>query len=447
LQAAGKAGKSVQKLEDAADQASSKGEVAQNLADTINKNNTDLKANYGESLRDFEKRTAGTTVPYAESPLHKTVQDILGKGESEATPFDEALNKSRPGSAGVNQTLEDLDALGQPPKPVEPETWVDNNGVKHTEPVQKVETAPVNMDMKTLLDQRKLIGERLRGVRGVSSEELADKQVYGKLLNGIDDTIDGLVKKANDPEVAEEYQHLRDNYREHIGAFDDSVVKKIIDPRGVPDDAANAFLGKIKQSASSGVVQRNLNTLQKVLDPMGTQGNTPLREFGNQVFGSMMKDATTEKGAFNASKFMDTWGRLDPETQSRLFGVGNLPSGAQGPQTFLDSLAKDANDVKNVQRLVRVGLIAGLGAGTGATHGIAQLGLGALGLLGTIGETSGIQKARTMLDYIANHPTTWKTLRAGGRLAENPEAQKGAEDVTRVLSHEAGESVKSDSPE
>lgn len=445
----GEAGSAVQKLEDTAEQSVPKGEVSQNLADRINQNEADLKSNYGESLRDFQDRTQGTTVPYKDSPLHKTVQDLLGKGKAESTPFDEALDKSRPGSEGVNQTLQDLNDLAKEPE-AKTDEWVDADGIKHTETVPAPEAKPLNMDMKTLLDQRKLIGERLRGITGSSSDDLADKQVYGKLLDGIDGNIDQLVQKADDPEVADEYQHLRENYKEHVNAFQDPVIKKITDPRGVPDDAAKAFIGMVSKSGSpsSGVVQRSLNTLQKTLDPMGTEGDAPLRQFGDQVFGAMLKDAKPESGNFNASKFIDTWSRIDPETKSRLFGVGNLPEGAQGAKTLLDSLSKDANDVKNVQRLVRVGLIAAPAAlGAGFTHGVAQVGLGALGLLSLVNEKAGVQEGRNMLDFIANHPSTWNAIRAGGRLAENPEAQQGAEDVRRVISHEAGQAVTSNKPE
>jgi len=433
LKGAGAAGQSVQKLEDVADQATPKGEVSKNLADTINQNQADLRANYGESLRDFQKRTAGTTVPYADSPYHKAVQDLLGKGKSEATPFDKAFDKSRPGSEGVNDTLKDLNLLGKeaPPKVDE---WVDVDGVKHTQVIPSPAPDAVNLDMKTLLDQRKLVGKRLRGVTGYDSESLADKQAYGKLLGGIDGTIDKLVNEAKDPDVAAEYEHLRNNYKEHIEAFDDPVIKKITDPRGAPDDAANAFLGRIKSSpASASVNQRSLNTLQTVLDPMGTQGDKPLKEFGNQVFGAMLKEAKPEGGNFNASKFIDTWNKIDPATKDRLFDVNN-------PQSTIADLSKDANDVRNVQRLVRVGLLTAPAlAGAGVAHGVGEIGLGVIGLLSLANEHAGVQTGRNMLDFIANHPATWSALRAGGRLAENPEAQKGASDAVRVLSHEAGE--------
>lgn len=436
LTGAGKAGQSVQKLEDVADQATPKGEVSKNLADTINTNQADLKSNYGETLRDFQDRTAGTTVPYADSPLHKTVQDLLGKGKAESTPFDAALDKSRPGSEGVNATLQELNDLGTPPEP-KVEKWVDNQGVEHTENVAGEQPQPINLDMKTLLDQRRLIGERLRGVTGYDSESLADKKVYGSLLGGIDDTIDKLVNEAKDPDVAAEYEHLRDNYKEHIDAFNDPVIKKITNPDGAPDDAAKAFVGLINRSGapSGGTVQRSLNTLQKVLDPMGTQGDKPLKEFGNQVFQSMLKDAKPENGNFNASRFMETWNRIDPATKDRLFDVNN-------PQSTISALSKDANDVKNVQRLVRVGLLTApaLAGGAIGPH-VAEIGLGALGLLSVVNEHAGVQTGRNMLDFIANHPATWSALRAGGRLAENPEAQKGAGDAVRVLSHEAGEAT------
>jgi hypothetical protein len=156
------------------------------------------------------------------------------------------------------------------------------------------------------------------------------------------------------------------------------------------------------------------------------------------VFGSLLKDATGKGGDFNASKFMDTWGKIDPQTQSRLFGVGNLPENAQGAKTFLDSLTKDAQGVRNVQRLSRIGLIASPLTWAATAH---PIGVGLLGTAALIGETSGVHASRNFIDFVANHPNTWKAFQAGGRLADNPEAQKGAEDMRRIVSHEAGQAV------
>jgi hypothetical protein len=432
--ALGNAGKKVQELGDRAAAAAPKGEISSQLADKINSSEDLLKSDYGDKLKDFVSRTKGTTVPYADSPFHNAVQDILGKGESEATPFDEALRKSRPGSARVNQTLEDLDALGKPPEPAEPETWVDNNGVKHTEPVLKMdEPEPVNMDMKTLLGQRALLGERIRQIKGVSSEDLADKQVYGKLMDGVDDTIDTLVGKAKDPEVADEYQDLRQNYREHVNLYQDPVVKAITNPKGAPDDAARAFVGLVNKSGlpQAGKVQQSLATLQKVLDPLGKEGDAPLKQFGHQVFHTMLSDAAPE-GHFNASKFMDTWSRIDPATKDKLFDAG------PDAESSVAKMATDAQSVRNIQRLTRVGLLSTGGLPFHAT------GLGAIGLLALINENAGVQAGRNTLDFIANHPAVWKTFRGLGHVAESPTTQAIGEGVQKVATNAAGRATEPD---
>lgn len=440
--AAGSAGKKVQQLGDAASTAAPKGEIASGLADKINSSEDLLKSDYGEKLKDYVDRTDGTTVPYADSPFHKSVQDIIGKGETESTPFDDALRKSRPGSARVNQTLEDLDALGKPPEPAEPETWVDNNGVKHTEPVQKMDAPePINMDMKTLLGQRALLGERLRSIKGVSSEDLADKQVYGKLMDGLDDTIDTLVGKAKDPDVADEYQDLRQNYKEHVNLYQDPVVKALTNPKGAPDDAARAFVGLVNKAGTpqAGKVQQSLSTLQKVLDPLGKEGDKPLKDFGSQVFHTMLSDASPG-GDFNASKFMETWTRIDPATKEKLFDVGKLGEGAEGPQTLLDSMSHDANDVRNIQRLTRVGLLVGAGSP------LHTAGIGVLGFLALLNEHAGVQAGRNALDFIANHPAVWKTFRGLGQAAESPITEGVGKAVQIGATNAAGRATEPDEP-
>jgi hypothetical protein len=433
----GQAGEAVSRLADAANQSPERKEVAQNLADTINSNESSLKADYGNKLQHFQEETKGVTVPYKNSPLHQTVQDLLDKGEGDATPFDSALNKSRPGSQRVNDTLQELNDLGKEPEAPKPETWVDNNGVTHTEEAPAAEPAkPIDMDMKTLLDQRKLIGERLRSVKGLTSDDLADKKVYGQLLDGIDGNIDQLVQKADKPDVTKEYEFLRQNYKEHIGAFSDNSIKRLTDPRGVPDDAMRDFIGQLSQSGvvRSGVKQRNLDTLSKVLDPFRTEGDKPLKELGKQAFGVLMKDSTDATG-FNASKFMDKWSKIDPATKERLFDTGN-------PESTLQSLASDAHSVRNVQRLVRLGLISAASPAAAAFPHAA----GVLGTAALIGEASGTHAARNYIDFVANHPAVWKTLKAGSQFAENPEVQQGAADATRVAAHEAGQAVTSPPP-
>lgn len=431
LSAAGKAGKKVQELGDIAANAPSKQEVASKLADTINDSKEALHTNYDASVKDYVSRAGDTTVPYKESPFHTAVADVLGKGAAEGDAFDAALRKSRPGSSRVNQMLEDLNDLAEPKaEEVKPETWVDANGAKHTEPsVPAATPEPIEMNMQKLIEKRQLFRERIAGIKGSTSEDLADKAVYGKLLDGVDDTIGQVAEKSGDPELIDEYKDLRSNYKSRINLYDDPVVKAIINPKGAPDDAARAFIARINQSGlpQSGNVQRNLNVLQKVLDPLGTEGDKPLKEFGGQVFQTLLSDASHE-GQFNASKFMDTWKKIDEPTKERLFDAG------EDSHSALAEYANDAQSVKNIQRLTRIGLLTAGGAATPLHH----VGMGLLGTLALLNENAGVQAGRNLLDFAANHPWTWKTFRGLGHVADSEAAQGVAKVAKTAATNAAG---------
>lgn len=401
--AAGNAGRKVQELGDVAGSAPSKGDVLSGLQDQIKQSQNDLHADYDTAVKDYATRVGDNTVPYKDSSFHKAVTDTLGKGLADADPMDAALNKSRPGSARVNQMLEDLKDLADPKvETPKPEKWTDANGVTHTEPAAAAEAPePIELNMQKLIEKRQLFRERMAQIKGVTSEDLADKAVYGKLLNGVDDTIGDLANKSGDPDIIDEYEDLRSNYKDKIGLYNNPVIKAITD--GKPDDAARSFIGIVNKSGlpQAGKIQANLNALQKVLDPLGDKGNAPLQEFGSQVFKTMMKDASSGSGQFNASKFMDTWNRIDPETKTKLFDAG------PDATSVVAQYAKDAKSVANVQRLTRVGLLGGIAS---PLH-IPVPGLGLVGLLAMVNENAGVQAGRNVLDFVANHPWTWKTFR------------------------------------
>lgn len=437
LSAAGDAGKKVQELGDASTDAASKADVASGLADKINKNEQLLQDNYGENLASYNKRVPGTT-PYKDSPYLESVKDLLNHGKQSKTAFDDVLKIGRPGSKDVNTMLQGLLTKGAD---AVDETAADGAGADTTtnapSPATAQQASP-ELSMEDLTSQRRLYRERKAQIKGFTTEDHADRQTYQTLIDGIDKTIDKLATDSGKPEVAEEYAALRDNYREHVNAFKDPVVKAITNPDGSIDDAAKAFIGVVRQSGlpQGSKVQQSLNTLQKVLDPLGKDEDKPLKQFGQQVFGTLLKEAGEGKD-FNASKFMDTWSKIDGPTQKRLFDV------SPGAQTDVAKMVQDARDVANVQRLTRMGLLGAAGATAGhsmmAIH--PEAGLGVLGLLGLVNEKAGMQAGRNALDFIANHPWTWKTFRGLGAAAENPGVQKAAGAAEPVVAHEAAEAV------
>ena len=181
--------------------------------------------------------------------------------------------------------------------------------------------------------------------------------------SAMDSTIESLAQQSGDSKATQDYRDLRANYADKIGAYDDPIIKKL--QAGDPDYASKYFIGvKRANSAlpSAGEIRANTNNLQKVLGPQG------LKNFGKQVFGTIMKDSTDKTG-FNAAKFMDTMNRIDDETKGKLFDLKAANGG-------LRQLYRDSESAAKLQHLTRVGVLVPAGAAVGGKPPSATSGAG-----------------------------------------------------------------------
>lgn len=415
----GKTAAKTQSLADAAGNAMTHEEVGHAIADKVSQAESDLHTNYETSMQDFAKRLGDNTVDYEGSPLHQAAQSLSAKAADESKPLDTAFNQVRPGSKPVNNMV---DLLANPQGDEEAEqtadTWVDHNGETHTEPAPAPEEKqPIIMSMPELIERRQQLAQRLRQTGTLTDENRADKAVYRKLIEGVDDTIGQLAEKSGDPGVIDEYKSLRQNYRDKIGLFDEPVIKKLAD--GKVDDAAKDFVGVTRANdalPAAGKIRYNTDTLRQVV------GDDGLKEFGNQVFGTMLRDSV-EDSKFNPAKFVKTWNRVSSETKGDLFDRGKVDYG-------LSQLAKDAQSAAQLQHLTRIGVLVPAAGAIGMTHGLVGMGLGSL--LGfTVAEGGGVAKGREILNYVANHPKVWAAYRAVGD-GVNSTGAKAAADVLKI---------------
>lgn len=151
------------------------------------------------------------------------------------------------------------------------------------------------------------------------------------------------------------------------------------------------------------------NAMERIDTMRDLIGEQNMQEFGNNVFDSYLRDAKNKvTGKFDPAKFLTDIDNIDKDVQQSLFKVGN--------NTHVDELLKDAKSAKSAQILARAGI---LGAFGGVTGGLSHFGAGLATILGmTLGSGAGtIETARGILDYVADHPATWKMFKLGNKVA------------------------------
>lgn len=131
-----------------------------------------------------------------------------------------------------------------------------------------------------------------------------NRQVLGKLINSVDDTLEGLAEKAHDEAVLPDYQKLRQTYKSQRAVLDSTVADKL--KLTDPDKA--------------------LDNVSKYL----TSGNNPLAKLGTirQVIGdgSMQELAKSQVGQWRSlaetdpQKFVKDFNKLSDPVKSAFFG-------------------------------------------------------------------------------------------------------------------------------
>jgi len=420
--------------------APTKEEVAQSISNKINKAKDDLHTNYESGIQDLNDRLQGAEVSAQDNPLAGKAKELL----SEPNPEEHPTVSQAKQAAGdrldkkVKSLLESIasgELPGEGEAAAEPSGLLDQFG--NTIPANEAEAttklAPpykVN-DLVTLRQTvRKLADSYEYG--DVNSRALRSLiNGFGDKVSPMDETIEHLAEQSGDASALSDYRQLRANYRDKINLFDNPVIQKLRD--GKVDDAAKDFVGVVRNGTAlptAGKIRFNTDALE------GIVGYDGLKQFGRQVFGTMLQDSV-ENDRFNPAKFIETWKRVNEETKGNLFDMNNAKNG-------LNKLVRDAQSAAELQHLTRLGVLGGVGAAAGALGPVSgPLGVGLGTLLGlTVAEGGGIAKGREMLNYVANHPAVWATFRAAGKAANSGTA-KTAANVARGTLAQNSESIRS----
>jgi hypothetical protein len=382
---AGEAGKAVQEASERGVAAETKKQVGDVVSGQVRDAEQTMHTDFEKGITDLKGKLGDVKVPYKGSPLQQAAADAMEGRADVPSQKTTALGKEfKDLAGGSEQTKKLLFGLTDPSK--EGDLTIDE-----------------------LIQRRQQLGEKIGNLTkgATSSADRADVQVYQKLRDGIDQTIDAMAKSSDSPEASQDYAALRNAYKQKVGLFKEPIVLSLMEEgtdKGTALDNAGKELLAGKKSLDK------VNTLEKVIGP------DALKQFGQHIASSVMRDATSEGGQINPVKFVKEWKKIDalpPEVKTKLFDMTGAGDG-------LDKLSKDLKSAANYQRLVRAGVLTT--AGGGLTHGWGA----ALGLLSEAAPT----KVGDLLDIVANRPGMWKAFEKAGQTAQkvatSPTARRAA---------------------
>jgi hypothetical protein len=376
--------------------------------------------------------TDGEELTYENSPYQQAAKDLIGEAKENAHPLDEAANKTRPGSGFANDKLQKLiDPYGEAElKEAAKETTVGADGVKTPTPAaqqaqeeldaiaEKKENEPITMTMEDLLDHRKSLNENLRKTGWATDEQRADRDIYHKLIEGVDNSIQQLTEQSGNPEAMGILQKMNADYKTGIARFKNPDVKALL--QGSTNDVAKKLMG-------GGTSVADINTVR---DAIGKDAFTKLADSSVQRMAADAIDKAT--GQFNFKTFFNNWTRIPPQVRAAMFqeslkggAVENAIMQAQkvnasGAIPGAEATIKDTT--KAIQDLMGNGNVKSLLGDPERVQQLAQtVGPEAMGELGTSVLQNQLREAATKSDKIFGNVDTGKVLKFVESLKDSPE--------------------------
>src|ERR1700677_412943 len=419
---AGEAGTAVKTASEAGANAPTTVEAGQKIADKIQAANDQMHGDFESGIQKLKGDLGDQKVPYAGSPLQKaakaTLEGITDKqvipGKTQATGILDEF--------GNQITKQGADKTVRPPKGALPEFGNLAGGSNESKGLLQSLADPKktgDLTIDELVQRRQQLGEKIGQLTkgATSSADRADVQVYQKLRDGIDDTIDSLAKNSGKPEASQDYDALRAAYKDKVGLFKEPVIKAI--QEGDLDSAGKYLL-------AGGKTSDKVNTLTQVI---GDQG---VKQFGKDIVARTLADASTENGQINPAKFVKDFKKIDsltPEVKSKLFDMAGVEDG-------LGKLSSDLKSAANYQKLVRSGVLSTAGGAGAAVHPAGGLGV----LLGVLG-AGDMGKATEVLDKIANNPKLWGAFRTAGKIGATLEQSPAARRAVGAAAYGTGNAL------
>jgi hypothetical protein len=292
--------------------------ITQNARDSADNAEQDMKDRYAERAGQIQDLTKNQSVPFENSPIHQTAQELLGQGEGKG-PLTKATAKSLPGSPQANQILNNLTGLvddsetAQPLKglngePLTPEEHADLLSAHGMEPVQEAETIldkpKTDLTVPDLMESYRKLNENMRNL-GWDGAGRQDRVIYSKLKKSIMDTVGQIADQSGNPDAIKIAGEMNSDYAENARLYENPAVKAL--QEGKLQDVDARLAGR---QASMG----DIATFKKVLGDQGFQ------DFANGSLKRMVADAVNTDGTPNYAKVLKKLGSMNPEVRESMYG-------------------------------------------------------------------------------------------------------------------------------
>lgn len=285
---------------------------------------------YEKGVQDMSHWLGGAEMDYEGSPLHKAAQSLAEQGVNEEKPLDAAFSQTRPGSKGANKMVDMLANPGGEEEAAEEGAAAPKaEGLETFEPqaeeTPKEPQEPIKLDVNELIERRQLLGERMRSLGFVTAEDRADREIYGKLIQGIDDSIKQLGDESGNPRVSQRLEQINTEYRQQRALMKNKDVQSLL-KGNVGDIAARLARGETARD--------DIDAVRKFI------GDHNMGSLGDGIMQRWIADATAD-GKFDPEKLLKQWNKVKPEVRNELFGLDDPKNTPQFRDWFGKSKATD----------------------------------------------------------------------------------------------------------
>ncbi len=391
LKKGAKAAQTVETLGKVAEAAPSKEEVTESAKAAVDTAKQAMHDRFESGVQDLKERLGDAEIPHADSSIAATAKELIKAPE----PAEHGLVAAAKDAAGERMD-KPVKSLLDKAAAQEGQAWKAGDLIEFRQAVRKLADTYPPGDPNA-------------------------RALY-KLLPSVDDSLGKLAEVSGDKTAKSDYAALRKDYKDKI---------KFFQPSGKLEDkvayaTANALRSESKDDIgkyllSGGNTRAKVNAVRELL------GDDGAKQIGKNVFSTMVSDS----GA-NPANLVKSWSKLPDDAKSVLFDT------SVGEKAINDLMA-DTQSAARIQQLMRATVAGGIGGSLGA---LSHSGLGTLlGL--AIGEGGGgFAAGRKVLDYVANHPNTWKALGIAGKVAKAAESGTG-QALGTVVKQQAGRGLSS----
>lgn len=327
---------------------------AEEVSDTLSHQITNAEAvshtTFDNAMESIRGKIGDTEIPLSGSPLHQTAVALQSEMAKLPEGIQSGLKGLVPSEGNMNGLLEGL-----------------------------TDGSTKNITGSQLIDLRQALSKQLPRVAP------ALKDAIGKVLEGIDDTLDHVAGEAGHVGgVSDEYQAARSAYRQSVADLKEPFVKRI--QNGKISDALD-MLGKGQEAP------HRMEVLKRLV------GEDTVAGLGLNKFADVVKGATDEDGVLSIKKAISGWDKLSDETKKSMFSA--TPEVGQQLEQLMDGLrtmSKVQTTAKIGAALTSIGLTAAAASSgfKGTLSAIETVaGLAALAGLGTHGGQEVIEKLVT----------------------------------------------------